>query len=119
GEHVGWRRWTAIFIGFCGVVVALQPSSATLSPAAVISIVGSLAFALMLITSRMLRGTPDVALVFWQTVGAGLLGIVTAPFGWVTPSGSDLALLALLGVVALTAHVCVNRALKYGDAATI
>jgi drug/metabolite transporter (DMT)-like permease len=119
GEHVGWRRWTAIFIGFCGVLVALQPSSATLSPAAIVSIGGSLAFAMMLITSRMLRGTPDVALVFWQMVGAGLLGLVTAPFGWVPISAFDLSLLALLGVVAMMAHVCVNRALKYGDAATV
>lgn len=119
GEHVGWRRWTAIFIGFCGVLIALQPSSATLSPAAIVSIIGSLAFAFMLITSRLLRGTPDVTLVFWQMVGAGLLGLITAPFGWVPPSAFDFSLLALLGVVALLAHVCVNRSLKLGDAVTV
>jgi drug/metabolite transporter (DMT)-like permease len=119
GEHVGWRRWTAIFIGFCGVLIALQPSSATLSPAAIVSIIGSLAFAFMLITSRLLRGTPDVTLVFWQMVGAGLLGLITAPFGWVPAGAFDLSLLALLGVVALLAHVCVNRALKLGDASTV
>lgn len=119
GEHVGWRRWTAIFVGFCGVLVALQPSSATLTLPAIVSLCGSLAFAFMMITSRMLRGTPDVALVFWQMVGAGLLGLVTAPFGWVPVSMFDLSLLALLGVVALLAHVCVNRALKYADAATV
>lgn len=119
GERVGWRRWTAIAVGFIGVLVALRPSAATLTPAAIMAIIGSLAFAFMLITSRLLRGTPDTTLVFWQTVGAGLLGLVTAPFGWVTPSGFDLSLLGLLGIVALAAHVCVNRALKLGDAATI
>lgn len=119
GERVGWRRWTAIVVGFLGVLVALRPSAATLTPAAFVAIVGSLAFAFMLITSRQLRGTPDMTLVFWQMVGAGLLGLMTAPFGWVTPTGLDFSLLTLLGVVALAAHVCINRALKLGDAATL
>ena len=119
GERVGWRRWTAICVGFCGVLIALEPSAATLTAPALISILGSLAFTFMMISGRALRGTPDVTLVFWQMAGAGLLGFVTAPFGWVTPSSVDLALLLLLGVVAMVAHVCVNRALKLADAATV
>lgn len=58
GERVGWRRWSAIAVGFLGVVIALEPSRASLSPAAAVSIVGSLAFALMMLLSRVLRGTP-------------------------------------------------------------
>jgi drug/metabolite transporter (DMT)-like permease len=119
GEHVGWRRWSAIIAGFAGVLIALQPSAATLSPAAIVSIVGSLAFAFMLITSRILRGTPDVTLVFWQMVGTFLLGLFTAPIGWTPIPPFDLSLLLLLGAVALAAHVCVNRALKLADAATV
>jgi drug/metabolite transporter (DMT)-like permease len=119
GEHVGWRRWTAIFIGFVGVIVALEPSAATLTAPALISIFGSFAFAFMMLSGRSLRATPDTTLVFWQTIGAGLFGLATAPFGWVTPSAPDFALLGLLGVVAMVAHVCVNRALKLADAATV
>lgn len=119
GERVGWRRWTAICVGFCGVLIALEPSAATLTAPALISILGSLAFTFMMISGRALRGTPDVTLVFWQMAGAGLLGLVTAPFGWVTPTALDLSLLLLLGVVAMVAHVCVNRALKLADAATV
>ncbi|MBX3566552.1 MAG: DMT family transporter [Rhizobiaceae bacterium] len=119
GERVGWRRWTAIFIGFCGVVVALEPSAATFTAPAIISILGSFAFTFMMISGRALRGTPDLTMVTWQTVGAALLGAATAPIGWVTPTGSDFALLSLLGVVAMLAHVCVNRSLKLADAATV
>ncbi|WEX08748.1 DMT family transporter [Chelativorans sp. AA-79] len=119
GERVGWRRWVAIFVGFVGVIIALDPSAAALTPPAVISIVGSFAFAFMLLSSRALRATPDRTLVFWQIVGAGLIGLVTAPFGWVTPTGTDFLLLALLGVVAMLAHVGVNRAMKLADAATV
>ncbi|MBU4530989.1 MAG: DMT family transporter [Hoeflea sp.] len=119
GEQVGWRRWTAIFIGFVGVIIALEPSAATLTAPALISIFGSFCFAFMMLSGRALRGTPDKVLVFWQIVGAGLLGLVTAPFGWVQPSAFDLALLAGLGVVAMVAHVCVNRAMKLADAAVV
>jgi drug/metabolite transporter (DMT)-like permease len=119
GEQVGWRRWLAILVGFIGVVVALEPSGATLTAPALISLLGSFCFAFMMLSGRALRGTPDRTLVFWQIVGAGVFGIATAPFGWVTPNLFDLSLLALLGVVAMLAHVCVNRALKLADASVV
>jgi drug/metabolite transporter (DMT)-like permease len=118
-EPVGWRRWTAIIVGFVGVVIALEPSSQALTPQAIISILGSMFFAFMLLLGRSLRGTPDTTLVFWQIVGAGLAGLVAVSFEWTPVSLRDLFLLALLGVVAMLAHVLVNRALKLADAATV
>src|ERR1700716_2602674 len=44
-EHVGWRRWSAILIGFAGVLIALRPSSQTVSWPAMIALGGSLSFA--------------------------------------------------------------------------
>ena len=119
GERVGWRRWTAIGIGFLGVIIALDPSAATLSPPALISVVGSFLFALTLVYGRQLRGTPDTVLVFWHMGGAALAGLATIPFAWVTPDLPDFLMLSLLGVVAMLAHVGVNRALKLADAATV
>jgi drug/metabolite transporter (DMT)-like permease len=120
GEKVGWRRWTAIAVGFVGVLITLEPSSAMFTMPAVISIIGSGAFAFMLISGRFLRGTPDSTLVFFQVAGAGIAGLVFAPSDW-SPisSGRDLALLGLLGIVAMAAHMLVNRALKISDAATV
>jgi drug/metabolite transporter (DMT)-like permease len=120
GEKVGWRRWTAIGIGFAGVLVALEPSSAMFTLPAMISIAGSAAFAFMLLSGRFLKGTPDSTLVFFQVAGAGLAGLVFAPADW-TPlaSARDLVLLGTLGIVAMAAHMLVNRALKISDAATV
>lgn len=119
GERVGAVRWTAIAIGFVGVLVALTPSGEVSLFATATAIIGSLCFALMVLTGRTLRRTPDTALVFWQLVGAGAAGLVLAPFEWAQPSGMDWTLLALLGVVAMGAHLCVNRALKLADAALV
>jgi drug/metabolite transporter (DMT)-like permease len=120
GEKVGWRRWSAIAVGFVGVIITLEPSSAMFTMPAVISIIGSAAFAFMMISGRFLRGTPDSTLVFFQITGAGIAGLFFVPFDW-SPiqSQTDLLLLGLLGVVAMAAHMLVNRALKMSDAATV
>jgi drug/metabolite transporter (DMT)-like permease len=119
GERVGPVRWTAIAIGFIGVVIALTPSG-TVEPLAIgAAIVGTLAFALMVVTGRTLRGTPDKTLVTFQLLGSLAAGLVLSPFGWVTPTAPDFILLGALGVVAMFAHICVNRAVKLADAAII
>src|SRR3954454_3583011 len=119
GERLDRPRLTAMALGFAGVVIALRPSPATLSWPALIAIAGSLCFAMMMITARQLRGTSDSVLVTGQMLGALAFGLVAAPFGWVTPSWRDCLLLALLGVVAVGAHVCVNRSLKLAPASTV
>src|SRR3954452_20695549 len=54
-EHVGWRRWSAVMVGFAGVMIALRPSAATLTLPALIAIVGSFCFAVFLVITRILR----------------------------------------------------------------
>jgi drug/metabolite transporter (DMT)-like permease len=73
----------------------------------------------MMIAGRQLRGTPDVTLVAWQTLGALIMGLVLLPFGWVTPSLADTALLGLLGIIAMVAHLCVTRSLKLAEASVV
>lgn len=119
GEHVGWRRWCAVLVGFAGVLIALQPTTATLGAPSLIAVAGSMLFALLMIVTRKLRGTSDTVLVTWQTAAALVFGAVLAPFGWVTPTARDFLLLAMLGVVAALAHLCVNRSLKLAPAAVV
>lgn len=119
GEKLRWRRWLAIIIGFCGVVIALRPSTASLSLASIFALVGSLSFAIMIILNRRLRGTPDVTLVTWQTMGALVVGLALSIGTWQTPGPFDLFALLLLGVVSGTAHMMITRALKLAPASTL
>ena len=119
GERVDAGRWLAVVAGFVGVAIALNPSGQSLSLPAIIALVGSFSFAAMMITGRQLRGTPDVTLVFWQTLGALVMGVALLPFGWVTPTLADLGLLGLLGIVAMVAHLCVTRSLKLAEASVV
>jgi drug/metabolite transporter (DMT)-like permease len=119
GERVGWRRWSAVLIGFAGVLIALNPSAATMTWPALIALAGSLVYALLLVVTRTLRGTPDLVLISTQVATTFVLGLLTASFGWVTPSPRDIVLLAILGVVAMGALICVNRSLKLAPASVV
>jgi drug/metabolite transporter (DMT)-like permease len=119
GERVGWRRWSAVLVGFAGVLLALRPSAASLTLPALIALVGSVFFALLMIATRQLRATPNTVLVGGQILGTLVLGAAAAPFGWVTPSPLDFALLCLFGVVSIVALACVNRALVLAAASVV
>jgi drug/metabolite transporter (DMT)-like permease len=118
-EPVGWRRWSAVLIGFCGVLVALRPSSQTVSWPAVIALGGSLAFAVLMLITRSLRATPDIVLASSQFVGTFALGALMAPFGWVTPGLGSLGLFAAAGCISVSALLCVNRSLKLAPASVV
>lgn len=119
GEKVGWRRWTAILIGFCGVLIMLKPSTSALSMSSIFALVGSLSFAFAIVLNRRLRGTSDTTLVTWQTVGALVVGGALTIGAWTTPSAFDLGAMALLGVVSCIAHLLITRALKMAPASTL
>ena len=119
GETVGRRRWTAILVGFVGVVLALRPSAASFTLPALIALGGSIFFAILMITTRMLRETSDTVLVSGQNVATLLFGAAFAPFGWVTPSFRDFMLLSLFGVLSMVALACVNRSLKLAPASVV
>ncbi|MEI9409072.1 DMT family transporter [Mesorhizobium salmacidum] len=119
GEKVGWRRWVAILLGFCGVVIMLKPSSAAFSLSSGFALVGSLAFAFAIILNRRLRGTSDTNLVTWQTIGTLLVGGVLTIGAWQTPSALDLGAMLLLGIVSCGAHLMITRALKLAPASTL
>lgn len=119
GEKVGWRRWAAVFAGFIGVMIALKPTTGAFSPAAFVAIAGSLSFSIFMVCTRLVRGTSGMVLVTIQNVAALVFGAIVAPLSWVALSWFDGALLTLLGVVAMTAYVCINKALALAPASVV
>jgi drug/metabolite transporter (DMT)-like permease len=106
-------------IGFCGVLIALRPSSQTVSWPALIALGGSTSFAVLMLITRSLRATPDIVLASSQFAGTFLLGALLSPIGWVTPSLDSLALFATAGCISVGALLCVNRSLKLAPASVV
>ena len=118
-EQVGWRRWSAVLIGFAGVVIALRPSAQTVSWPALIALGGSLSFAVLMLITRSLRATPDIVLASSQFAGTFLLGAAMSPFGWIAPGAGSLVLFAAAGCISVSALFCVNRSLKLAPASVV
>jgi drug/metabolite transporter (DMT)-like permease len=119
GEHVGWRRWVAIAVGFSGVLIALQPSAQTISWPALIALGGSTSFAALMLVTRSLRDTPDTVLASTQFIGTLVFGGLIAPLGWVTPSFPHLGLFLLAACFSVGALLSVNRSLILAPASVV
>jgi drug/metabolite transporter (DMT)-like permease len=118
-EQVGWRRWSAILIGFCGVLIALRPSAQSVTWPAMIALGGCLAFSWLMLITRSLRATPDIVLASVQFMATLVFGLVTAPLCWVTPTWGSLTFFFAAGAISVCALLCVNRSLKLAPASTV
>ena len=120
GERVGPRRWTAILVGFLGVVFVLQPEGDLFRPAALFPLSAAVMFAFYQIMTRTVSRTdsPESTYLYTALVGAVAFGLA-APFDWITPDGEGWALLAALTVVGCAAHMLLIKALTLAPPALL
>lgn len=119
GERVGWRRWTAVFAGFCGVLIALHPTTG-LSAGALAALLGSVLYAGFLVVTGRLPGLHRSVLMVQQLCATLLMGAgLVLLQGWVAPGPVDAGLMLVLGLGSLAGNLCVNLALRLGPAITI
>lgn len=118
-EKVGLVRWSAVLVGFGGVVLIFPPTSAALSVPALIALGGSLSLALMMILTRKLRNIGGLQLITLQTLAVAIAGSATLPFVWKIPDFVDLSLFCLLGLVATSAHFMINHAVRVSPASVV
>jgi drug/metabolite transporter (DMT)-like permease len=125
GERVGVHRWSAVLLGFCGVLViaagqgvlagVFQGAAAVAGTLAVIgtavAVAQGLFSALTTLLVRQLSATEtSTTIVLWQSLLMTAFTLVVLPFVWVTPGWRDLALLVLMGVVGGSAQWLLTEA---------
>jgi drug/metabolite transporter (DMT)-like permease len=121
GEKVGRRRWAAIAVGFCGMLVVLRPTTAGAVTLPGIAILGAaLAYALSAITVRVLGRTDSTqSMVFWvmtlTAIGAGLLALPT----WVPVRAEHWWIVFGLGVSGAVGQWALTEAFSQGEASFI
>jgi drug/metabolite transporter (DMT)-like permease len=119
GEPVGWRRWTAVVVGFAGVLVMLRPG-ASLELAMLIPLGSALAGALRdVLTRRMIPNENAAGTLFYSFTVMFLISGATLPFSWRTPAVFDLLLLLGAGTMFGASHYLLILAFRYAEAAVV
>jgi drug/metabolite transporter (DMT)-like permease len=131
-EHVRFYRWSAVLIGFAGVIVMLIPhfdmhQYAGIAGAASVATIGSL-FAItaafcnagtVIQTRRLAQSETTSSIVFYFSVVTALAGAVTLPFAWHSPSASELLALVSLGVLGGIAHIFLTESYRHATASVV
>lgn len=120
GEKVGWRRWSAIAVGFVGVLIVLQPGYGVFSPLALIPLLAASMFALYnLLTRYAARKDSTATSFFWTgTVGAAAITLVGIWF-WEPMTRTDSMWMLTLCVTGALGHWLLIKAYEMAEASTV
>ena len=120
GEHVGWRRWSAIGVGLIGVLIILQPGMGVFSPYALIPLASATMFALYgLLTRYAARYDSAAVSFFWTgTVGAVFMTVIGVWF-WEPMTAPDWGWMALLCVSGALGHYLLIKSYEMADASAV
>jgi drug/metabolite transporter (DMT)-like permease len=122
GETVGWRRWTAIAVGFCGVLIVLRPAAEGFDVNALWAVLGMVGLAARdLVTRRMRASLPTMVVATWAFVTVAVLGaaMLAVSGGGGLPAGFSLWYVLAAVTIGIGAYWCIIEATRAGDVAAI
>ncbi len=120
GEKVGARGWTAVVIGFAGILVILRPGMGALNTGALLALAAGAALALYFLLSHRMAASAPAAVVTLQTNAIAALGLgLIVPAIWTPPSLSQWAMLAGVGIIASMGHFLILRAYDHAEASLL
>ena len=119
-EKVGIRRWSAVIIGFFGILIVIRPGFIEFNLATIAAVATGCFYGLYLIITRKLHSTdsPLLTLLLTGVVGAFIASFVV-PVVWINPSFSQWSWLALMGLFACLGHLLLIYSLRYADASKL
>lgn len=119
GEVVRARRWTAVALGFVGVILILRPG-AEFSPGVLVALLAAALSAAVAISIKFLSRTekPD-AIVLYTTLLWVPMSLLPALWVWENPQGVTWLWIVLAGFFGTAGHMCWARALKLGEASML
>lgn len=120
GEQVGWRRWSAVIVGFLGAGLVIDPTGGAIQPAVALPLIVALLVAFRdAFTRRIIAGESTLALALGASLGAMVVGGLAAPFEWVAPTWPQLGMIAVAGTLITTSQMLVVAAFRRGDAVLV
>jgi drug/metabolite transporter (DMT)-like permease len=130
-ERVRIYRWSAVLVGFAGVIVMLVPHFDVGRYAAASAATAAAAGSLFAITSavcnagtviqtrRLVQSETTPSIVFYFSIVCAIAGALTLPFAWHMPSGSELLTLVSLGVLGGVGHILLTESYRFATASVV
>ena len=119
-ETVGFYRWSAVVVGFIGVMIMIRPGAEGLNFYGVLALIGSASAGLVMVVIRLLSRTESLSTIMaFQAIGVGLVMALPAYIQWVPPTGKEWALLAAIGFVSYFAQKANIFAFSLGEASML
>ena len=120
GEHVGIRRWLAVIVGFCGVLIVMRPGTTDFHPAMLASLATAVTIAVFQIVTRKVGfyDEPETGLL-WVFGVCLVITTLWLPTGWQMPSLVFWPFLVLVGAAGLGTHILMSRSLQLAKASTV
>lgn len=113
GEKVGIHRWSAVAIGFIGVLLVSSPGAQSFHPASILALLAGGAYAAIILVGRLLTRTDSsFKIVFYFNTFNALISSTLLPLVWVTPGATVLALIVLASALAMTGYFCITHAIR-------
>ncbi len=120
GETVGLRGWLAVLAGFAGVLVVMRPGTGSFHFGAIYVIASALLWSVAIIVTRRMSGTERPTATLLWTAGTGLIVLsALLPFAFVPPGLHQLAIAAVLGVVASAGQWLAILAYRHAGASVL
>ena len=120
GETVGKWRWSAVLIGFIGILLILQPSEGFVDLGTLYAFIAAVTYALLSLTSRKLANKETTYnLSFYMFIGPTFVGGVGSSFNWVVPTTEAWILFILCGVLGGIGFIFFNLAYQKAEASLL
>ncbi|MGE0717073.1 MAG: DMT family transporter [Alphaproteobacteria bacterium] len=117
GEKVRWRRWSAVIVGFSGVLLVVQPSAGTPLDAVGIAFFGTVVTCLGVAQAKtLLRHEPAMKVTLWYTAMSLILATPMGVLSWQWPTPVEWLLFLGIGLLSTGGHYCFLRAYAEADA---
>ena len=120
GEHVGWRRWLAICVGFFGILIILNPGNGIFSPYALVPLAGAILFALYGLLTRYAGQYDNSSTSFFWTGIIGCIAMTAIGLNfWDPVSQADWSIMLILSASGMLGHFLLIKCYEVAEASAV
>ncbi len=121
-EHVGWRRWVGVAVGFLGAMIVAriwEDGMGMFNTGTLLLFIAAICNASYQISTRKLRGDKPLTTLIYTAATGTIVSTAILPWHWQMPDGREWFLMVCAGILGCVGHLCLIRAYRLAPASVI